>query len=74
MGDAARKVLEDALALPEDDRLDLAAVLWASVPREPDPEWEEAWHAEITRRLADPSPGVPWEQVRDELRARLTAK
>jgi putative addiction module component (TIGR02574 family) len=74
VGEAAKKILEEALALSEDERLDVAAALWASVPREPDPEWEEAWHAEITRRLADPRPGIPWEQVRDELRARLTGK
>ena len=71
MGDSARKLLEDALALPEEDRLDLASALWASVGREPDPEWEAAWQHEIEKRLSDPRPGVPWEQVRDELRARL---
>ena len=71
MGNAAKKLLEAGLGLPEDERLDLASALWASVGREPDPEWEAAWKAEIERRIADPRPSVPWDEVRRELRASL---
>ena len=71
MGDAARKLFEAGLDLSEEERVDLASALWASVGREPDPEWEEAWAAEIARRLADPQPSASWDDVHARLRARL---
>ena len=71
MGDAAKKLLEEGLSLPEDERLDLASALWASVGREPDPEWETAWKTEIERRIADPRPSVAWDEVRRDLLAKL---
>lgn len=64
MGNQARQVLEAALALPKDERAELAAKLLASVNAEapvansdmyseydPDPEVEKAWAAEIIRRV-----------------------
>jgi len=74
MGDAAKKLLEDGLNLPEDERLDLASALWASVTREPDAAWEGAWKAELERRVADPRPSIPWDEARDRLRATLTKR
>ena len=71
MGDAARRLFEAGLGLSEEERLDLASALWASVNRQPDHEWEAAWAAEIERRLADPRPSVSWDDVRAELRSRL---
>jgi putative addiction module component (TIGR02574 family) len=71
MGDAAKKLFEDGLNLPEDERLDLASALWASVAFEPDADWEHAWKAEIERRCADPRPSVSWDDVRRSLRAKL---
>ena len=71
MSDAVKNLLDDGLNLPEDERLDLASALWASVAREPDPEWEAAWKAEIERRIADPRPNVPWDDVRRSLRSKL---
>ncbi len=41
-----------ALALPADQRLALACRLLESVDTEPEPGAEEAWEAEITRRIA----------------------
>jgi len=91
MGGQARQLLEAALALPKEERADLAEKLLASVEAEtpvsdadmhgeydPDPEVEKAWAEEITRRaeraLRGESKGVPWETVRDEVRATLGRK
>jgi len=45
---------------------------------DPEPEVEKAWAEEITRRaertLRGESKGVPWETVRDEIRAMLDRK
>ncbi len=51
----ARELLDSALALPESDRVKLAAELLASVaPGEAlsAPAWESAWLAEVERREA----------------------
>ena len=68
MTDAAKKLLEAASALPEDERLALASELIASVDGPPDSEWESAWLAEIDRRVeaardaGEPAP--EWGEVR----------
>jgi len=55
MGDAAKRILELALALPAEERRDLIDALVASA-EVLDPEWEEAWAAEIAARVArDPA-------------------
>jgi putative addiction module component (TIGR02574 family) len=74
MGDAARKLLDEALALSEDEREILALQLLESLgPR--DAGWEEAWGAEIERRLEEVRSGKvelrSWDEVHAELRARL---
>jgi hypothetical protein len=45
MAAPARKVLEEALALTPEQRLDLAAELLASVDGKPPETWEAAWRA-----------------------------
>ena len=63
------QMLKSALALSEADRILLAAELLDSVSGSPpglsldDPNFED----ELERRFADPTPGVPWEQVRQQL-------
>jgi len=90
MGSEAHRLLAAAPALPRDERADLAEKLLASVEAEtpesdamhgesePDPQLEKAWAEEITRRaeraLRGESRGVPWETVRDEVRATLGRK
>ena len=74
MGDAARKLLDEALALPEDDREILAIELLESLgPR--DAGWEDAWTSEIEHRLEEVRSGKvelrSWDDVHAELRARL---
>ncbi len=47
MSDADRKLLEDVLALPEDERLKLASEINASVDGPRDAGWEAAWLGEL---------------------------
>jgi len=75
MTDAAKKLLEAACALPEDERLALAAELIASVDGPPDGDWESAWLAELDRRVeaarkrGEPAPD--WSEVRARVLSRL---
>ena len=50
MGSEARKILEGAMALSEEERAALAVELLASLDGETDPGAEQAWVEEITRR------------------------
>jgi len=52
MSAALDTLAKDALALPADQRLALACRLLESVDIEPEPGAEEAWEAEISRRIA----------------------
>jgi putative addiction module component (TIGR02574 family) len=75
MSDAARKLLQDALALPEVQRLELAAEIIASVDGPPDEGWEGAWLAELDRRVATArergEQGAEWSAVRARILARI---
>lgn len=70
MTDRAQALLREALALPLEERADVAAELLASLDGgETDVvDVETAWAAEIEKRarrvLAGGSSGVPWEDVR----------
>jgi putative addiction module component (TIGR02574 family) len=70
MSPCAQQVLEEALALPEDERTDLVEALLESLdaPAEPPAEVEAAWTEEIARRLKDVEAGavkpIPWEEAR----------
>ena len=46
----AKKILDEALALPEDDRRRVAERLLDSMPRETAEEIERAWNEEAMRR------------------------
>lgn len=78
MGRTLRKIHDDALALPEQDRLALAAELIDSVEGPEDPEWSAAWSAELDRRVAEADRtgdrGRPWDQVRTDLLGRLARR
>jgi putative addiction module component (TIGR02574 family) len=75
MTDAAKKLLEAASALPEDERLELASELIASVDGPPDGDWESAWLGELDRRVeaardkGEPAP--EWSEVRARVLSRL---
>jgi len=77
----AQELLQEALALPVDERADVAAQLIASLDEaaaEDPGEVEAAWAAEVERRarrvLAGESAGISWQDVRrqaeEELRRR----
>ena len=74
MGDAAKKLLEDVLALPEDERVELAYRALASVDPLADPEWERSWLEEARRRSAALAAGgekMTWTEIRARAEARL---
>ena len=78
MSSAARKLLDEALALSEAERIELASDLIASVDGPPDADWDDAWAAELERRArAAAARGVPaseWSEVRARILARLPPK
>lgn len=78
MGRQVKELLEEAVALPEADRAELAGLLLETLENEPEPGVEVAWANEIERRVREIESGavqtIPWEQVRAELYARLGEK
>lgn len=70
MSPSAKRILEEALALPEDARTDLVEALIESLepPTDPPTEVEAAWTDEIARRLEDMETGagkpIPWDETR----------
>lgn len=60
-----------ASILSDEERATLAGLLIESLESEADPDVEEAWRAEIERRVAELDAGtaetVPWEIVKAEL-------
>ena len=73
MGEAAKRLLDERMALPDDQR-ELIAVELNMRLHAADPEWESAWADEIERRIGDLRNGTAtmrtWEEVRADLRAR----
>ncbi len=67
MPTAARKVFEDALALPTDSRVELVEQLLASLNLPTQAEIDRLWAVEAERRIAQIARGevqlVPAEQV-----------
>ena len=68
---AVEELYEKAAQLPADDRAELAGLLLESIEDEPEEGVEEAWAAEIERRMADYRAGrvktIPWTEVRARL-------
>jgi putative addiction module component (TIGR02574 family) len=62
MQGCARKILEDALALSDDERLDLAEQFLSSLPA--DVEWLAELERRARRALADPQGGEAWDAVK----------
>jgi len=75
MTGSARKLLEDVLALPEDERLELASEIIASVDGPGDPDWESAWLTELDRRTdaakARGETASEWTEARARILKRL---
>jgi putative addiction module component (TIGR02574 family) len=71
MNSSVSEVFDAALALSEEDRGRLAEKLVQSLDREVDPDVEEAWAAEIERRLARIDAGQAKTVTMSEAIARL---
>ena len=78
MPSRVQQLLREALALPLDQRADVAAELLASLDEaagEDPAAVEAAWATEIERRarrvMAGESTGVPWDDVRRRAEAEL---
>jgi putative addiction module component (TIGR02574 family) len=71
--DAAKRILEQIDALPEEDQRWLANVLVDRVPRESEEEIDAAWRTELVRRLEQVDRGeakiIPAEEVERRLAA-----
>jgi putative addiction module component (TIGR02574 family) len=78
MGSGTDSLLEAALKLPERERARVAKELIASLDEQWDEGVDEAWAAEVERRRVAEAQGreklVPWEQVKDEVRAALKTR
>ena len=74
MTDDAKHVLQAGLALPVDDRLDLAEHLLLSLPPDRRAEIDAAWDIDINRRLEEIDSGratlLTHEEAMERLRAR----
>ena len=65
------KLREEAMALPEADRAELAHSLVKSLDGAPDPDVADAWDREILRRLAEIDAGTAKMIDREEFRRRM---
>ena len=80
MSTRTQELLREALALPVDERADVAAQLLASLDDEDvaTEDIEAAWAVEIEKRarrvLSGQSEGIPWEDVRRRAEAELRKK
>ena len=74
----AHELLQKALALPENERAELAGTLISSLDTRVDTEVDAAWQNEVARRAQEVQSGkvttVSWEEVRRKGRALLDEK
>jgi putative addiction module component (TIGR02574 family) len=64
-------------SLPVEDQIEYVQALWdriaASAERVPMPEWhKDLLDERLAAHEAKPEDSVPWEEVRDELRSKLS--
>lgn len=69
------EIMNAAMALPEDDRVQLVDSLITTLEPETAAPLDETWLAEIQRRSREYDQGLvqgsPWEQVKERARQRL---
>lgn len=72
------ELLQKALALPDQERAELAGTLIASLDSATDETAEAAWQEEVARRLLEIRSGsvkpVSWDVVQRDARALLNGK
>ena len=75
MTNAAKQYLKDLLGLSEEDRVQIATELLASLDGPSDRGWDDAWSAELERRQQEAKSrgesGSDWADVRARILARL---
>jgi putative addiction module component (TIGR02574 family) len=78
MTQEAHELLQKALALPENERAELAGNLIASLDATVDQDVDAAWQQEVVHRLHDMQSGkvktIPWEEVQQKGRTLLHDK
>ena len=78
MTKATEAVLADALKLDPEARAQLAAELLASLDGPADPDSEQAWQAEIARRVADLEAGKlkleSWAEVKRRIERKILGR
>jgi putative addiction module component (TIGR02574 family) len=78
MTQEAHELLQKALALPENERAELAGNLISSLETTIDPDVDAAWQDEVSRRAREVQSGkvktVAWEDVRRKGRSLLDGK
>lgn len=72
VGEAAKRVLQEALALSSSERRELSEQLADSLD-ESDPDWDHTWRAELDARLSEMRSGVEEEVSLEDVRRRLAA-
>ncbi len=72
----AERLLQEAMQLTSDERELLAVELFASLDKEPG--YDEAWGAEIERRMKEIDDGtvemIPWSEVRKRMSERVRGR
>jgi len=78
MTQEAHELLQKALALPENERAELAGNLISSLDATVDQDVDAAWQQEVVRRLHEVQSGkvetVSWEEVQQKGRTLLNGK
>ena len=78
MARAFDEILQEAMTLPPEERLNLSQELYGSLMSDEEREIEEAWLDEVERRFADYEAGrtktIPGEQVFRELREKYAGQ
>lgn len=76
MTEQTSHLLQEALALSEAERADLACSLIDSLDATVDEDATSAWEQEIAQRVSDLDSGqaktVPWEEIRGRISSKLT--
>jgi putative addiction module component (TIGR02574 family) len=78
MTQEVKELLQKALALPDNERAELAGTLISSLDATVDPDVDTAWQQEVARRLHEVQSGkvgtISWEEVQQKGRTLLDGK
>jgi putative addiction module component (TIGR02574 family) len=76
MTQTVQQILQSALALPDEEQLQLLAALHAAVDERGLRPFDDTWLAEIQRRSAEFDAGavkpIPWSEVKEQVRREVT--